>query len=134
MGPPKAECAPVFYFDPFVARTSRDFKFIERVSMLNQRTTANGGGRSRGHFGFREPPVYTGVRMLENLSGSTRKCQKVPYFGMHGSYFRATDVLCKSHGHRVIGPDRGVFRRSNNLLPQHPPNVVPPWSDVVQYV
>ncbi len=57
----------VFSPDPFVLSTPRDANFTQRVSMYKQRTTAE--GRFCVYFGVCESPIYTGVRMLANLSG-----------------------------------------------------------------
>ncbi len=64
--------AGVFFPDPFLARTPRDSNFIERVSIRKRRTTANGRFRVCVGFcsRFGEPPIYTGVRMLEISPGA----------------------------------------------------------------
>jgi hypothetical protein len=52
------------------------FNFPERVSLHKQQTTADGRVRFcfRVRFSFREPPIYTCVRMLENTPRTAIYC------------------------------------------------------------
>ncbi len=128
--PAKAECLPAFYPHPFVARTPRDSKFIERVSILNERTTGNGHFRVR----FREPPVYTGVRMLENL---TLECQIVP----NSAKARGVDAVkrarkaprCKLRRDRGIGCGVRAFPGIERFRAPQILETVPGTTGPVQY-